>query len=171
MNKIILQSQYFWAHYVVYAPWHQSRKPDFHSAKGEEKSGNLPILFWFVEFGIILRHINGMLILCCHVQCPCTCRFWQRFVLPTLDAVKLSHDNAFLLGMCTSNASSYSIAEFDSKRRWRKQSFMSRLVWTQEKIAQQRLFPLPVGTQREAQTSSSNCLVNIQVLLDSRFTH
>jgi len=47
----------------------------FHSAKGEEKSGNLPILFWFAEFEIILRHVNGMLILCCHVQCPCTCRF------------------------------------------------------------------------------------------------
>ena len=25
----------------------------FHSAKGEEKSGNLPILFWFAEFGIM----------------------------------------------------------------------------------------------------------------------
>jgi len=50
----------------------------FHSAKGEEKSGNLPIPFWFAEFGIILRQVNGMLILCCHVQCPCmcTCRFW-----------------------------------------------------------------------------------------------
>jgi len=44
--------------------------------KGEEKSGNLPIPFWFTEFGIILHHINGMLILCCHVQCTCTCRFW-----------------------------------------------------------------------------------------------
>ena len=48
----------------------------FHSAKGEEKSGNLPIPFWFAEFGIILGHVNEMLILCCHVQCPCTCRFW-----------------------------------------------------------------------------------------------
>ena len=37
--------------------------------KGEEKYGNLPIPFWFAEFGIILCHINGMLILCCHVQC------------------------------------------------------------------------------------------------------
>ena len=34
----------------------------FHSAKGEEKSGNLPIPFWFAEFGIILHHVNGMLI-------------------------------------------------------------------------------------------------------------
>jgi len=34
----------------------------FHSAKGEEKSGNLPIPFWFAEFGIILCHINGMLL-------------------------------------------------------------------------------------------------------------
>jgi len=40
----------------------------FHSAKGEEKSGNLPILFWLAEFGIILRYVNGMLILCCHVS-------------------------------------------------------------------------------------------------------
>ena len=48
----------------------------FHSAKGEEKSGNLPIPFWFAEFGIILRHVNGMLILCCHVQWTCTCRVW-----------------------------------------------------------------------------------------------
>jgi len=48
----------------------------FHSAKGEEKSGNLPIPFWFAEFGIILRHVNGMLILCCHVQCTCMRRFW-----------------------------------------------------------------------------------------------
>ena len=48
----------------------------FHSAKGEEKSGSLPIPFWLAEFGIILHHVNGMLILCCHVQCPCTYRFW-----------------------------------------------------------------------------------------------
>ena len=48
----------------------------FHSAKGEEKSGNLPIPFWCKEFGIILRYVNGMLILCCHVQWTCTCRVW-----------------------------------------------------------------------------------------------
>jgi len=35
----------------------------YYTAKGEKKSGNLPIPFWFAEFGIILRHINGMLIL------------------------------------------------------------------------------------------------------------
>ena len=77
---------------------------------------NLSIPFWFAEFGIILCHVNGILILCCHVQYPCTCRFWSRFVLPALDAVKLSHDNAFLLATCTSDASSCLIAEFDSKR-------------------------------------------------------
>jgi len=42
--------------------------------KGEERSGNLPIPLWFTEFGIILCHVNGMLILRCHVQCMCTCR-------------------------------------------------------------------------------------------------
>ena len=36
-------------------------------AKGEEKSGNLPLLFWFAEFGIIL---------CRHVKGSCMCRFW-----------------------------------------------------------------------------------------------
>jgi len=35
--------------------------------------------------------------------------------LPTLDAVKLSHENEFLLAMCASDASSCLIAEFDSK--------------------------------------------------------
>ena len=96
--------------------------------KGEEKSGKLPIPFWFAEFGIILRYVNGMLIFCCHVQCTCTCRFVYSFVLPALDAVKLSHDSAFLLVMCTSDALSCSIAKFDSKQSWRKQSFKSRLV-------------------------------------------
>ena len=48
----------------------------FHSAKGEEKSGNLPIPFWFAEFGNILRHVYGMLILCCHVEWTCVCRVW-----------------------------------------------------------------------------------------------
>ena len=42
-----------------------------------------------------------------------------------LDAVKLSHDSAFRLALCASDASSCSIAEFDSKRRWTKQSFKS----------------------------------------------
>ena len=42
-----------------------------------------------------------------------------------LDAVKRSHDSAFRLALCASDASSCSIAEFDSKRRWTKQSFKS----------------------------------------------
>jgi len=34
----------------------------------------------------------------------------------------LSHDSAFLLAACASDALSCSIREFDSKQRWRKQS-------------------------------------------------
>ena len=85
------------------------------------------------------------------------------------NSVKLSHDSAFLLAMCTSDASSCSIVEFDSKRRWRKQSQVTVSLNVRKDSVAETL-PLPVGTHREAQTSSLNCLVNIQVL-DSRFTH
>jgi len=55
-----------------------SRKPDFSFCQRGRKVWE-PACFVLVR-GIILRHVNGMLILCCHVQCPCTCRFWYRFV-------------------------------------------------------------------------------------------
>jgi len=56
------------------------------------------------------------------------CGVLLRFVLPDLDAGKLSHDSTFLVAMVASDASSCSIRKFDSKWRWRKQSLMSRLV-------------------------------------------
>jgi len=52
-----------------------SSPPVLSPAERGRKSGNLPIPFWFTEFGIILHHANGMLILCHYVQCMCTCRF------------------------------------------------------------------------------------------------
>ena len=70
----LMKCAWKFASWVFHGPYSSLASQTFHSDKGEEKSGNLPIPFWFVEFGIILRHVNG--ILCCHVQCPCTCRFW-----------------------------------------------------------------------------------------------
>jgi len=76
--------------------------------------------FGFTELELVLpckRNAN-----LCDVQCMhmCSQGFVYRFVLPALDAMKLSHDSTFLLAMCASNASSWSIRKFDSKWRWRE---------------------------------------------------
>ena len=85
--------------------------------------------------------------------------------------MKLSHDSAFLLAMCASDASSWSIAEFDSK--WRVFQVTVSLNIRKDSVAEN--LPPSRGNgegnsnkqlELPHQQSSSQ-----QLVLDSRFTH
>ena len=88
----------------------------------------------------------------------------QRFVLPALDAVKMFHDSAILLVMGARDASSCSIAEFDSK--WRVFQVTVSLNIRKHSIAENGEGSSKKQLELPRQHPSSR-----QLVLNSRFTH